>query len=83
MIEYQWEEVGISKGLMRVNKVDAFIFIYENKSRRPIEIVLRDREEGRGRMMEGINRTKMHCEHIGKYHNVSPCGTIKNKSKTF
>jgi hypothetical protein len=58
--------------------VHVFIFIYENKRRKPVEIFLRDREEGRGRMMERINLTKMHCEHIGKYHNVSPCATIKS-----
>jgi hypothetical protein len=32
-----------------------FAFIYENRRMKPVEIVLRRRGRGRGRMMEGVN----------------------------
>jgi hypothetical protein len=32
-----------------------FVFIYENRRMKPVEIVLRRGEGGRKRMMEGIN----------------------------
>jgi hypothetical protein len=48
-----------------------FVSIYENRTRKPVEIVLR-RGWGTGRTMEGVNLTKIHCKHICKYHNVYP-----------
>jgi hypothetical protein len=57
---------------MRVNMVDVFCFIYENRKMKLVEIVLR-REEGKTRRtMEGVNLIKIYCKHICKYHNVSP-----------
>jgi hypothetical protein len=53
-----------------------FVFIYEKKRMKPVEIVLRRREDGRGRMMEGVKLIKIYHKHICKYCNVSPC-TIK------
>jgi hypothetical protein len=44
-----------------------FVFMYENRRKKPVEIILR-----RGRMMEGVNLTKIYCKHICKYHNASP-----------
>jgi hypothetical protein len=41
-----------------------FVFIYENRRMKPVEIVLRRGEEGRGRMMEGVNLAKIYCKHI-------------------
>jgi hypothetical protein len=41
-----------------------FVLIYENRSIKLAEIILR-REKGRwGRMMEGVNVIKIHCKHI-------------------
>jgi methylphosphotriester-DNA--protein-cysteine methyltransferase len=53
-----------------------FVSIYENRRMKSVEIVLRREEGGRGRMMEGVNLTKIYCKHICKYHNVSPCTAI-------
>jgi hypothetical protein len=58
-----------------------FLSIFENIRMKPIEIVLRRGEKGRGRMMEGVNLTKIHCKHICKYHNISPVQLLyANKS---
>jgi hypothetical protein len=56
--------------------VMSFVFIYGNRILKPIEIVLRRVGEKRGRMMEGVNLTKIYYKHICKYHNISPCRTI-------
>jgi hypothetical protein len=53
-----------------------FVYIHENRRMKPVEIVLRRGEEGRGRMMEGVNLTEIHCKHICKYHSVSLYITI-------
>jgi hypothetical protein len=63
---YQWEERGRRKGCMRVN-ILYFVFMYENRIMKPVEIALR-REERRGRMMEEVNLIKIYCKH----HNVTP-----------
>jgi hypothetical protein len=42
---------------------------------KPVEIVLRS-GRGKGRMMEGINPTKIYFKHISKFHNVSTCANI-------
>jgi hypothetical protein len=44
-----------------------FAPIYENRRMEPLEIVLRSGEGERGRMMEGVNPTKVYFEHIYKY----------------
>jgi hypothetical protein len=49
-----------------------FVSIYENRRMKPVEIVLRREEEGRGRRMEGVNPTKIYCKHICKYHMYPP-----------
>jgi hypothetical protein len=46
--------------------------IYENRTMKPLEIVLRSGEGGEGRTMEGRNLTKIYCKHIYKYHNAFP-----------
>jgi hypothetical protein len=52
-----------------------FISIYGNRGMKPVEIVLR-MGGGKGRMMEGVNLTKIYCKHKCKYDNVPPCTTI-------
>jgi hypothetical protein len=51
-----------------------FVFVYENRRMKPVEIVLGrgGRERRGGRAMEGVNLTKIYCKHICKYHHVSP-----------
>jgi hypothetical protein len=44
-------------------------YSYESRRMKPDEIVLR---RGGGRIMEGVNITKIYCQHIYKYHSVSP-----------
>jgi hypothetical protein len=41
-----------------------------------VEIVQVGRERGTGRMMEGVNPTKIHFKHIGKYPSLSLCTII-------
>jgi hypothetical protein len=51
-----------------------FVFMYENRIMKPDEIILRG-----GAAWEennGGDKSKMHCKHICKYHNVSPCVII-------
>jgi hypothetical protein len=52
-----------------------FLFIYENRRMKSIEIVLR---RGRGTTNNdgGVNLIKIYCKHICKCHNVSACATI-------
>jgi hypothetical protein len=69
-------QVGTRKGGMRVNMVDAFCIIYENRRMKSVEIVSKKEERGKGRTMEEVNPTKIYFKYICKYHNVSPCTTI-------
>jgi hypothetical protein len=46
--------------------------MYEYTRMKPVEIVLGSAEEGRGRMMEGVNPTKIYCKHIWKYQMHPP-----------
>jgi hypothetical protein len=46
--------------------------MYENRTMKFVEIAL-GREEERRKKMEGVNLIKIHCKHLCKYHNVSPC----------
>jgi hypothetical protein len=51
-----------------------FVYMNENRSMKPVEIILRRwGAEGGGRMMEGINLIKKHCNHIYKCHNEPSC----------
>jgi hypothetical protein len=49
-----------------------FVSIYENRRKKPAEIVLRGEGEKR---KHGGDKLKIHCKHIGRYHNGSPCTT--------
>jgi hypothetical protein len=53
-----------------------FVSIYENTRMKPIEIILRKGEGIRGRMMEGVDPTKIYFKHICEYHSISPSTTI-------
>jgi hypothetical protein len=53
-----------------------FVFVYENRTQKLVEIILRRWEEGLGKTMEGMNLIKIYCKHICKSHNVSPCTII-------
>jgi hypothetical protein len=44
-----------------------FIYLFENRTMKCVEIVLRRVEGGIGRRMEGV--IKVHCKHIWKCHN--------------
>jgi hypothetical protein len=54
-----------------------FVSINENRRMKPIEIVPRSGGGRRGKMIEGMNPTKIYCKHICKYHNVFLCTTNK------
>jgi hypothetical protein len=45
-----------------------FVFIYENRRMKPVAIVLRRGEVGRGRIMEGISLTKIY---LSTYVNIT------------
>jgi hypothetical protein len=49
-----------------------FVYLYENRIMKPVEIILRRRPGGRGRFMEGMKVTKVHCEQICKCHDETP-----------
>jgi hypothetical protein len=40
------------------------LYVYENKTKNPVEIVLRNGRGGYGRLMEEVNLIKIHCKHI-------------------
>jgi hypothetical protein len=63
--------VSVEGGLRVIYMGMYFVSIYENRRMKPVEIVLRRGEGGRGRM-EGGNPTKVYFKHICKYCNVSP-----------
>jgi hypothetical protein len=44
-----------------------FVFIYENKRMKPVEIVLRKERRGK-RENDGGGKSEMCCKHICKYH---------------
>jgi hypothetical protein len=52
-----------------------FIYLYGIRKMKVVEIVLRREGGGWGRIMEGVNVTKVHCKHIWKCHNEIPCTT--------
>jgi hypothetical protein len=45
---------------------DVLYIIYERRTMKSVEIILRRIEVGRGRMMEGVNLIKIYCKHIRK-----------------
>jgi hypothetical protein len=45
-----------------------FAFMYEDRTMKPVEIVLK---KG-GRTMEVVNPAEMYCKHIYRYDSVSP-----------
>jgi hypothetical protein len=49
-----------------------FVFRYENRRMKPVEIVLRMGARGRRRMMEEVNLTMIYCKHICKYTMYPP-----------
>jgi hypothetical protein len=51
-----------------------FLFIYENRRMKPVEIFLRE-GGGKRKNDEKVNLTKIYCKHICEYHNASPCTT--------
>jgi hypothetical protein len=62
---------------MRVNMEDEF-FMYENRTMKAVEIVLRRgkemRENGRG-----VSLIKIYCEHMYKRHDGSPLYANRNE----
>jgi hypothetical protein len=58
----------------RVNEVDIFCILYENRKMKPVGIVLRRKEEQREN--DRGDKPKIYCKHICEYHSVSPCTTI-------
>jgi hypothetical protein len=50
----------------KVNMSDVLCTIYESRTMKSVEIILRKVEGRRGRMMEGVNLIKIYCKHICK-----------------
>jgi hypothetical protein len=48
-----------------------FIYLHENKTMKLVEN-FSEGGKGLGRMMDGLNLTKVYCKHICKCHNGSP-----------
>jgi hypothetical protein len=67
---WQWEGEGEWKRWRRVNMLVFFIYLYENKTVKIIEIILSG--GGVERMMVGTNLIKVHYNHICKYHSENP-----------
>jgi hypothetical protein len=61
-----------------------FVFVYEKRRIKPVEIVLSGGGE-RGITMEGVNLTKIYYKHICKYHSISPVQLLyaNKKFKNF
>jgi hypothetical protein len=78
------EGVGISGRQVRVNGEGEggwiwcmfFVFVYENRTMKPIEIVLRKGRSGDEGEWWGVNLIKIDCKYICKCCNVSPYATI-------
>jgi hypothetical protein len=66
------KEVGVG----RMNVVEIHYTMYDNRTMKPVEIVLRRREEGRGEVVKGVNWIGIDQMHVWKYHNETPfCAT--------
>jgi hypothetical protein len=48
-----------------------FVYVYENRTMKPVEIVLRGRR-GMREYDGGVNIIKIHCKLICNYHNKIP-----------
>jgi hypothetical protein len=59
-----------------------FVFIYENRRMKPVEIVLRRVRRGR-RKNDGGSKYKIHCKHIRTYHDVSPVRLLYANKNSF
>jgi hypothetical protein len=61
------------------NMVNVLSYIYEYGALKHVEVILR-RGRGRGRIMEVMSQTGLHCIHVWKCHNKIPCtANIYNK----
>jgi hypothetical protein len=60
--------VGTRKGGLKVNMVDVLVYVYKNRSMKPVEIVLRRGRKKREN--DGGGKSKIYCKHICKYHIV-------------
>jgi hypothetical protein len=60
-----------------------FLFMYENRTMKPVKTVLR-RERGKWEeLWRGVNLIKINCKHICNYHNVSPLYNYYMLIKSF
>jgi hypothetical protein len=50
-----------------------FVYVYENRIMKSVEIVLRRGEGGMRDKDEGVNLIKVYCKHICKCDTESPC----------
>jgi hypothetical protein len=55
--------------------VRVLVCMCENRTMKPAEIVLRRGERQCRMMLGGLNIIMIHCNHICKCHNESPCST--------
>jgi hypothetical protein len=47
----------------------SFLYLHENRTMKPVEIVLKRGAGGWGKILEGVNLIKIYCKHICKCHN--------------
>jgi hypothetical protein len=55
---------------------ECILYPYENIRMKTVEIVLRRENRERGKVMEGVNSTKIYFKHKCKYNTVLSCTTI-------
>jgi hypothetical protein len=67
---------GEGEGLVNMVKVH----MYENRSMKLVEIVLRRGEAEQGGVLEEINLIRVHCMHAWKYHYKTPLYNYANKN---
>jgi hypothetical protein len=54
------------------------VYLYENRTVKSIEIILRSGEEGWGKIMEGVNLINIYYKHMCKCHNETSVQLIYN-----
>jgi hypothetical protein len=59
-----------------------FVFMYENRRMKPVEIILRRERETRENSV-GLNLAKRYCKHICKYHSAFPVQLLHANNKFF
>jgi hypothetical protein len=67
--------VGISggeEGIGKANIVEVFVFVYENRTMKPVEIVLRRGTRRERRKMEWVNLIKTYRKQLYKSHSAYP-----------